>query len=1341
MIELFQAWRKQIFILAMLVLMSSFACERPLRLREVKVVRGQAVVENYQPAQDLLHIVGQWEVFDDKLVEPFDTNQKPDRYLDWDEKSAIDVNTNEIGNRQKTYRAYVEFRQDGQLMPEVELRLDSFVFLSPCGSKQTYFNGKAICKTISDKSYPVETMNGSYYYKGPGRIELLWQFNKTNFAQSTRFTAPTLGSINAVDAGRSLDESIGGLVTGACFMLMIFSVIAFFLNREKNRIAITSFFVGLGLMIASFALGPWFGRHYFMSPERWALTLCLGLLIVMVAYVEAVIIFKQFAAKTSRLRFIYLSFVGATLAYQFSPNRSLGIAIMVGLLVLGLVIIACLSIYLIFRGINTETKVMAIGFAGLAFFSFLSIKGDLFSDHLYWAMTFLSFPISYCLMLGLYSRRDLQETRAAKNVISEQKTKLERLDKLKDEFLANTSHELRTPLNGITGLAEALLYDQSLSESQIKKLHLILNSSHALTRHVDDILDYSKLKNQNIKFKFASVDIKSAVNVAISILSVLADKKNLQLNNEVFESCPRVKADEDRLIQIFCNLIGNAIKFTKSGSITIKAEGEQTSEGSTQYQKISVIDTGIGISESDYSKVFSAFEQTEGQASREYSGTGLGLSITKSLIEGQGGKIGLKSTLNQGSNFYFTLPLADASDELINPVESSGISKRLDVIAKDQAFTAEKMEINSSNSKPKLEPLMNQNSPQSELDGDKYASFKGAKVLCVDDDTVNLSVLESILEAYNIEFKNYTDPLLAIDLLEKDQYRPHMVLLDVMMPKMTGYEFLQRVRSKFNSGELPVILLTARTQTKDMLTGLELGANDYLHKPIHRDELLARMNSLIDLSRLTNELDRKIYERTNDIISILSNINEGLCTIDENGTISNRYSPYLERVFEQNKLAGQNLFDLLEAHSNLDLTIIDQVKNAIGISVHAPKLMFAANSHLLPHELTLTINGAKKDVEIHYDPVADIHDKCFKVLIAMRDVTEKNLAKQKEKRRDKKLHMIEDIVEIGVSAFSERLEHNLKYIDDSLSRLDKALDESQVRLIFRNIHTLKGNVHLLGFRESLLLIHQCEGLLRLDFGSDESNRLYGDDLSAVVYLLRKVREDFSEYEDILIGLTGEQAKSAEHESILNRNEELIHNHEKVEYFDCIYKKKNYRSLEEILELEMSHAEILSQQLGIERPNFRIEDNQVLIAREKASIISDILAHFIRNSLDHGFKSEDGLVSGVGVGSVKYINIQLSMDANALLISYSDNGKGLNLDALRTPLNQPDQELALKIFEDGKSTKDSVTLISGRGVGLSWVKSAIEHAKGSINIEFTNDLVKGHRQFQYKVILPKTFAVR
>ncbi|HEY9811721.1 MAG TPA: response regulator [Halomicronema sp.] len=517
------------------------------------------------------------------------------------------------------------------------------------------------------------------------------------------------------------------------------------------------------------------------------------------------------------------------------------------------VILGIGTIFLLISGIkvalngNVEAKILTLGFAFFGLFSLPDIlKGlDIINsphETYYWGLLILM------ICLGIILERRFSQTRKQ---LQAQNIALQRMDKLKDEFLANTSHELRTPLNGIIGIAESMIDGATgtLSPPQITNLSLIVSSGHRLTQLVNDILDFSKLKHKNIDLQLKPVGVREITEIILTLSRHLISNKPLKLINNIPANLPPANADENRLQQILYNLIGNALKFTETGIIEISAkvltEEEEKLRGETssnQYLAISVKDTGIGISPDKFETIFESFEQADGSTSRIYGGTGLGLAITKQLVELHGGEISVKSELGKGSTFTFTLPMYIGDNNLSEKIAAISDTTENFTISDN----SEKLPLENNNYNEVITQTNLINNSPSFIS--KYQNK--FKILIVDDEPINLQVLLNYLSLQNYEIVQATNGIDALDVLE-NEFKPDLIILDVMMPRMTGYEVCKKIREKFQANELPVVLLTAKNQTNDLIEGLEAGANDYLTKPISKNELLARIKTHLHLAKLT----------------------------------------------------------------------------------------------------------------------------------------------------------------------------------------------------------------------------------------------------------------------------------------------------------------------------------------------------------------------------------------------------------------------------------------------------------------------------------------------------------
>ena len=441
----------------------------------------------------------------------------------------------------------------------------------------------------------------------------------------------------------------------------------------------------------------------------------------------------------------------------------------------------------------------------------------------WWAYTLYGLTLGTAVAGGIrWQTRKLERERAISS-------RLRDVDRLKDEFLANTSHELRTPLQGITGLAESLLDGSrgELTSSARTDLAMLAASGHRLTGLVDDLLDLSRLEHHRLELDRRPVDLYALAEMVLSLSRPLLPSGALELENAVPRDLPPADADERRLQQVLHNLVDNAIKFTDAGRIRILARRQQ------DRLVMVVSDTGIGIPQSEHELIFEAFRQAEASTERRFGGTGLGLAVCRQLVELHGGRIWVESSAGEGSSFLFTLPIAEGV-AAAPPAARSAIAWQ-----------------------PEAEAV----AAVDEAPGEP--SEDAIRILVVDDEPVNRRVLHNFLSSQHFETRVAVDGEEALRLLEEQSF--DLVLLDIMMPKMSGYEVCRILRQRHPIEELPILFLSAKTRSSDIVAGLSLGANDYLVKPISKAELLARVRPHIDLLQIYRHLEDVVDRRMSQI--------------------------------------------------------------------------------------------------------------------------------------------------------------------------------------------------------------------------------------------------------------------------------------------------------------------------------------------------------------------------------------------------------------------------------------------------------------------------------------------
>ena len=421
------------------------------------------------------------------------------------------------------------------------------------------------------------------------------------------------------------------------------------------------------------------------------------------------------------------------------------------------------------------------------------------------------------------SRRTLKRSRA----------KRREYDRLKTEFFSNISHELRTPLTMILTPVERILDRQrgSLPAGAATMLEMVRVNAGRLLELINKLLDFSKLEAGRMELKPAALDINALVQDLGAAARPLAESRGIELAVTTDSDLPVFAADKDKIDIVVSNLLSNAVKFTPSGG-RVTLETLRTDDRAW----ISVSDTGIGINESDYERIFDRFVQVDGSSSREFSGTGLGLSLAKELIDLHGGRIYVKSEMGKGTRFWFDLPLTPCTDPLV-AAESGGSASRRTRFADLDSCVEDDTATNNERTPP--------------------AGADVAKVLVVDDTVEMRALVGDILsEHYRVLFARDGAEGMEMTL----RHLPDLIISDVMMPRVDGQEFCRRVRDNPETAHIPFVLLTARTESAMKVRGLDCGADDYLTKPFDEEELQARVRSLLKLRRLHQDLDRRNRE-------------------------------------------------------------------------------------------------------------------------------------------------------------------------------------------------------------------------------------------------------------------------------------------------------------------------------------------------------------------------------------------------------------------------------------------------------------------------------------------------
>lgn len=421
-----------------------------------------------------------------------------------------------------------------------------------------------------------------------------------------------------------------------------------------------------------------------------------------------------------------------------------------------------------------------------------------------------------------------KELERAKKELEESAEQLILNSNYKSEFLANMSHELRTPLNSILILSEMLAENsqQNLTDEETEFAKVIHSSGEDLLALINDILDLSKVEAGKLDIIFNEVNM-SEVPVQIEhTFAPVAMKKNLAFDISKADHVVDVfYTDEKRFHQIIKNLLSNAFKFTEQGSVSLainQLTPQQLTNNmqdiSTDWLEITVSDTGIGIPKDKHQLIFESFQQADGATVRKYGGTGLGLSICKEFAKLLGGWITLQSAEGQGSSFTLTIP------SLPNGIEEEHCQKlAMNEVA---ATTVEEEQIEEQSQE--MEEALQQ----------EVEVFQGKNILIVDDDNRNIYALKTALEKRGMNILVAKDGLECLEVMQANA-EIDLILMDIMMPNMDGYEAMTIIRQQMKRTDLPIIALTAKAMKNDRDKSLQAGASDYISKPLNLDQLIS----------------------------------------------------------------------------------------------------------------------------------------------------------------------------------------------------------------------------------------------------------------------------------------------------------------------------------------------------------------------------------------------------------------------------------------------------------------------------------------------------------------------
>ena len=518
------------------------------------------------------------------------------------------------------------------------------------------------------------------------------------------------------------------------------------------------------------------------------------------------------------------------------------------------------------------------------------------------------------------------------------------------------------------------------------------------------------------------------------------------------------------------------------------------------------------------------------------------------------------------------------------------------------------------------------------------------------------------------------------------------------------------------------------------------------------------------LSMLENKVTERTFQlqqKTNDINCMLQNMQQGIFTLNSDLAIHPEYSVYLEKILEEQDISLQNGIRLLFDNSNLTNDQVNQIETVVGMMIEEDITCFEINRHILVGEYMKVFHDERiKSLELDWNPICDCDNIIEKVMISIRDVTELRKLQKEASNQRRELEIIGQILAVSEHYFSSFIESSEAFIEENQKYLESSsvYDKDVIAVLFRNMHTIKGNARTYGFTHVSNAAHSVEqtydDLRKSEDPISYDSQVLLDELSLVRDMVRSysgvfnanlqgysgVNDDFVSIEKQLLDTLSTITHDSQENNISSEELSTSLNY----FFQAIDSQTLGKVLSEIISSVSSMAKDLSKPV----PKVELVDNGIRFDNSIVPVLKDVFMHIFRNSMDHGIESEEVRVSK-GKKSQGSINVVLNREPDVLLLIVSDDGKGLDLLTLLKKAKQSDffnsndeityEDAANMIFKSGVSTAKEVTNISGRGVGMDAVKSFLNKLDGDIALYLLPGDNEG-RQFEFHVSLPLKYGV-
>ena len=622
------------------------------------------------------------------------------------------------------------------------------------------------------------------------------------------------------------------------------------------------------------------------------------------------------------------------------------------------------------------------------------------------------------------------------------------------------------------------------------------------------------------------------------------------------------------------------------------------------------------------------------------------------------------------------------------------------------------------------------------------------------------------------EFKQYQDlaKATALALNAKDTN------IDAQkMNKLLGElrESIKKFREASYGNFVQTLAESQNTVKLNLYMGIALGLMNlcfmgvlvfFIRNNVRMMAVIAEQNATLELR--VAERTAQLRQKTNDIQAMLENMPQGVLTVLPGGVIHPEYSAYMEAIFETTEIAGKNMMDLVFSQTTLGSDALSTVEVAVGSVIGEDAMNYEFNSHLLATEFDKTMpNGAVKSLELSWSPITDDNDVVEKLMLCVRDVTELKRLASEAGAQKRELEIIGEILAVSQEKFQEFIDSAKKFVAENREIIQKtpAKDQDAVGLLFRNMHTIKGNARTYGLLNMTNTVHETEQVYD-DLRKDEEKVWEPEAMLAQLDQVDALLDEYGKINDVKLGRKGPGRRGSVEKFLMVEKDHVARAlnliksakaadaeamkaalHEVDQTLSLIGTEKIDHVLAGIIESMPS----LAKELGKEPPKISIEDHGIVVRTQVVGLLKNVFTHVFRNSMDHGLETGEAR-EAAGKTAAGHIRLKLNLEGGRLVFRLGDDGRGLAVGKIRQKaidnglIQAGDaiapEQVAQLIFASGFSTAEKVTEVSGRGVGMDAVKGFLQREGGDVAIQFTDSNAAAEmRPFELVITLPEKFA--